>query len=418
MKKIKNIILVLFFISISFVCTRTTVQAASYPLIYLDSSATGLTHYVGDNVKLVFNYLPEYHNEIIHVKIFDSNNNEIAYADKQFYNYDGGPYVKEYTVSWDTTDYSTGLYRVNVTSEFYSLFRWNVSPRSSNYYISLRPQSEKPDMGWHKTNGKWWYVFNDGSSAQSEWAVIDGNEYYFDDMGYMTTGWLYWGDNWYYLNSSGVLQTGWIKVGDSWYYGDDSGRLYEEEWLDDTYYFKSGAAMATGWCKIDGEYYYFNASGEKVTNAWVGDYYLKSDGLMAVSEWVDNNRSYVNSAGEYVKGWLKYEGSWYYLGLNGVLQTGWIKVGDSWYYGEAGTGILYENEWLNYSYYFKSGGEMATGWYKIDGEYYYFRSTGEKVTNMWIGDYYLKADGIMAKNEWINGYYVGADGAWIPEYVA
>ena len=155
-----------------------------------------------------------------------------------------------------------------------------------------------------------------------------------------------------------IRRKGYVLSG--WYYGDDEGSLYEAEWLNDLYYFHDGGAMATGWVLIDGDYYYFAGSGAKVSSSWVGKYYLKSTGVMAVSEWVDNGKSYVNAAGAYVTGWLKLDGSWYYLGTNGVKQTGWIISGNVWYY--------------------------------------------------------LKSDGTMASNEWIEGYYLSSSGAWIPGY--
>ena len=44
-----------------------------------------------------------------------------------------------------------------------------------------------------------------------------------------------------------------------------------------------------------------DANGVMLTNRWIsGVYYLKSDGKMAVSEWVDNNRYYVDGNGVWV----------------------------------------------------------------------------------------------------------------------
>lgn len=38
-------------------------------------------------------------------------------------------------------------------------------------------------------------------------------------------------------------------------------------------------------------------------NKWISNiYYVKADGKMAVSEWVDNNRYYVDANGKYVSG--------------------------------------------------------------------------------------------------------------------
>ena len=63
-----------------------------------------------------------------------------------------------------------------------------------------------------------------------------------------------------------------------------------------------------------------------------------------------------------------------------------------------------------------SSGAMTTGWIKDNGSWYYLDSSGAMVTNKWIGDYYLKSGGEMAVNQWIDGYYVDADGKWIKGY--
>ena len=70
---------------------------------------------------------------------------------------------------------------------------------------------------------------------------------------------------------------------------------------DTKYYFDAGGAMRTGWLVSDGSWYYLNGSGAMITNCWIsGTYYMKADGRMAVSEWVDNDRYYVDSNGAWV----------------------------------------------------------------------------------------------------------------------
>ena len=91
-----------------------------------------------------------------------------------------------------------------------------------NYYVGAdglyRPSQ------WIKSNGKWWYRYQDGSYVASGFDTIDGKTYFFDPDGY----------------------------------------------------------MITGWARINEKYYYFNQSGHMVTNAWVDDCYLESDGVLYV----------------------------------------------------------------------------------------------------------------------------------------
>ena len=155
--------------------------------------------------------------------------------------------------------------------------------------------------GWIKSGSKWYYLDKQTGIMQAGKWIDD--TYYLQTNGAMATGWLELEEGWYYLNSSGVKVTGWQKISNVWYYFDPAtGIMYESEWLDDTYYLKSSGAMATGWQLIGEDYYYFDTSGKKVTGKWVGNYYLKSDGVMARSEWVDNDRYYVDENGKWVPG--------------------------------------------------------------------------------------------------------------------
>ncbi|PWL44360.1 MAG: hypothetical protein DBY45_05825, partial [Clostridiales bacterium] len=88
--------------------------------------------------------------------------------------------------------------------------------------------------------------------------------------------------------------------------GDDN---YTWEETDDGYKLKDAdGEYVTGWAKVSGKWYYLDADGiratgwQKVDNKW---YYLKSDGVMAT-------------------GWLKLGNTWYFLNAGGVMQTGWL----------------------------------------------------------------------------------------------
>ena len=155
--------------------------------------------------------------------------------------------------------------------------------------------------GWMQSGGNWYYLDPvTGVMFENQWLE---NTYYLKSGGAMVTGWQKIDGKWYYFQSSGAKATGWLKSGSSWYYFEPTtGIMYESEWLDNTYYLKSSGAMATGWLLIGEDYYYFDASGKKVTGKWVGNYYLKADGVMARSEWVDNDRYYVDENGKWVPG--------------------------------------------------------------------------------------------------------------------
>ena len=82
-------------------------------------------------------------------------------------------------------------------------------------------------------------------------------------------------------------------------------------------------------------------------------------------------------------GWIKDNGSWYFLRNDGVMLTGWIQDDGK-------------------SYYLNPNGSMKTGWLQQDSDWYYLNASGEKVT----GD------------KEINGsiHRFNYDGCWIEEF--
>ena len=174
--------------------------------------------------------------------------------------------------------------------------------------------------GWIKTNGLWWYRYEDGSYPSSRFDVIDGNTYYFNVGGYIVTGWNEINGYWYYFNTSGAMvKNQWIgnyyvgsdgkMLTSQWidnYYVDSSGLWQPNKWIKtnglwwyrygdgsypssrfdvidgNTYYFNVGGYIVTGWNEINGYWYYFNTSGAMVKNQWIGNYYIGSDGYWII----------------------------------------------------------------------------------------------------------------------------------------
>ena len=182
---------------------------------------------------------------------------------------------------------------------------------------------------------------------------------------------------------------------------DDENYTWEE--TEDGYKLKDvDGEYVTGWAKVSGKWYYLNADGirttgwQKVDNNW---YYLKSDGVMAT-------------------GWLKLGNTWYFLNAGGVMQTGWLYNGGVWYYlyewgGMANTSwVQVGNTW----YYFRGNGAMFTGWLQQGSTWYYLKDSGAMATGWnWVGNkcYYFNASGKMAQNTTVGGYKLDASGAWV-----
>ncbi|MEO2075913.1 MAG: hypothetical protein ABGX20_11130 [Bacillus sp. (in: firmicutes)] len=155
------------------------------------------------------------------------------------------------------------------------------------------------------------------------------------------------------------------------------------------------------------------------------------------NQWVQKSRHwyYINSAGQYAKGWNLINAKWYFFDQTGVMKTGWILDKGKWYFlsqsGAMSTGwVLDKSKWYHLSesgamdkgwlkdqgkWYLldSSSGAMATGWRKInynfaDGWYYFNPSGGEMATG-WIKDggkdYNLLPDGRWAHNVIADGYF-------------
>ena len=75
------------------------------------------------------------------------------------------------------------------------------------------------------------------------------------------SGWILTDGKWYYLGEDGVMLTGWQKIKDIWYYLNADG------------------SMAVGWVMAEpGKWYYMNPDGSMAANAVVDGKHLDSTG--------------------------------------------------------------------------------------------------------------------------------------------
>ncbi|MGN0343247.1 MAG: SH3 domain-containing protein [Roseburia sp.] len=246
---------------------------------------------------------------------------------------------------------------------------------------------------WKLKNGKWYYIFDDGSKTNG-FISYKGDIYYINEDGSMAVGWVQAGNTWYYMGTDGTAQSGWLKYSNKWYYLKEYG------------------AAATGWMLINNKWYYFDTTG---------------DGKMLTGWQSINNKWYYfgsSSDGAMKTGWQKISNKWYYLGEpgDGAMKTGWQKIGDSWYYFDTtGDGKMLSGwQSINNSWYYfgtSNDGAMKSGWQKVSGKWYYLgeKEDGSMKTG-WqlIGGkwYYMYANGTMAANTWIGNYYVNSSGVW------
>ncbi len=178
------------------------------------------------------------------------------------------------------------------------------------------------------------------------------------------------------------------------------------------------------WVLVGGEWTFYNAAGIQVKNEWAK---------------YDNQWYFLDINGYMQTGWINQSGNWYYLNNDGIMQTGWLYDKGYWYYLQ-GDGAMRSNVWATYDgkwYFFNNYGQMQTGWTQYLGKWYYLDDHGVMqkgwitwdknkyyinddgtMRNGWLYDgrvwYYLDDSGIMARGwQTINGkkYYFDANGA-------
>ena len=167
-----------------------------------------------------------------------------------------------------------------------------------------------------------------------------------------------------------------------------------------------------------GNNYYPNGTGNENVAGWLtdstGTYFRYPDGSYAPAGWLRLNGSwyYLDAKGRMLSGWQADQrtGAWYYMDpQTGIMRTGWLSDGGQWYYLNTAAGS-YEGCMLTgwqeidgLRYYFNSSGIMVTGWFQIDGKCYYFYPAGSQTGGRY---------GYMAQNTRIGDFQIGADGTW------
>ncbi len=160
------------------------------------------------------------------------------------------------------------------------------------------------------------------------------------------------------------------------------------------------------WVLVSGNWTFYDATGTQVKNQWVK---------------YDNQWYFLDINGYMQTGWIQESGQWYYLNDDGIMQTGWIYDKGYWYYLQ-GDGIMRTNVWATYGgkwYFFNQYGQMQTGWTLYLGRWYYLDEHGVMQVG-WVtydkNKYYLNADGSM-KTGWLYSgkvwYYLDNSGMMV-----
>ena len=253
---------------------------------------------------------------------------------------------------------------------------------------------------WMLVDGEWYCYDSNGDPYEDTLCVSNGKDYYVGEDGMLVrSSWVEYDGDYYFVNSAGQ------KITSDWRlttpYDDEDA---EEEW----YYFQASGKMATNKKIVyKGNTYFFDVDGKMLTG-WV-----TADGTDVVNEENSINTSYTFYADETG---ARVEGDWVLTVEPGTDEDD--ADADYYYYyllssGKVATGK--RNNIKGQTYFFNEDGQMLSGWVKgvtvgtgSNAETTYSEIDGETDAETLVYDdgvtyFYCGGsdDGHAKKNKWI-----------------
>ena len=258
---------------------------------------------------------------------------------------------------------------------------------------------------WMMVDGEWYCYDKNGDVYENTFCSSNGKEYYVGDDGMLVrSSWVEYDGDYYFVNSSGAkIVNDWRlttpyedeDADEEWFYFQSTGKRADNKkilYKGSTFFFDADGKMLTGWVTADGDQV-VNEENDIQTNT---TFYCDETGARVESAWVYTTEPATADddadAEEY----------WYYLKSSGKVATGKQSnvKGQAFIFGNKANDNL---------------GQMLTGWvggdlnaenkyeYKeIDGETDALPLTDDEVD---VAYYCLydedKADGHVQKNKWI-----------------
>ena len=214
---------------------------------------------------------------------------------------------------------------------------------------------------WQLEDGEWYCYDRDGEAYEETFCLSNGKEFYVGEDGRMVrSAWVEHEGYWYYVNSAGEKAVNeWRYTSpaededepEQWYYLQSNGKRAEAKKLTiagNTYYFDSEGVMLTGWIRENDETWenvddtdldatpviYCDENGARVNGQWIYTYGPGVD--MDEAEEEDQKWYYILSGGKPAVGKKSnINGETYFFGEDGAMLSGWV----------AGTGDVYEEIW-------------------------------------------------------------------------
>ena len=212
---------------------------------------------------------------------------------------------------------------------------------------------------WMMVDGEWYCYDKNGDAYENTFCTSNGKDYYVGDDGQLVrSAWVEDDGNYYFVNSAGQKITNdWRLTApydddsaeEQWYYFKSNGKRAEDEkitYKGKTYFFDSEGEMLTGWVQKSGdgwdeastadvkgtETYYCDETGVRLENSWVYDYAPDVDQDDINSD-DDEHWYYLKSSGKAATGKKSnVKGQTYFFDEEGKMLTGWVvKTGSNGY---------------------------------------------------------------------------------------
>ena len=283
---------------------------------------------------------------------------------------------------------------------------------------------------WMMVDGEWYCYDKNGDAYTNTFCSSNGKEYYVGDDGQLVRSeWVEYDSSYYFVNSSGAKITNdWRlttpydddSADEEWFYFKSNGKRAEGEkitYKGKTYYFDTDGIMLTGWVNkgegtanvneasgyISGQTFYCDETGARVEGAWVKDtkpgitdddadedeywYYLKkATGKPATGKQSNINGQIhlFNDEGQMQHGWVaesrsygtgynatKYTSDYYQLDEEGKDYAMDTAAYDVYYCGDEDDGHAKKNKWL------KTWLPQDTNEEEDDQKWFWFDKNGE-----------------------------------------
>ncbi len=324
---------------------------------------------------------------------------------------------------------------------------------------------------WRIEDGEWKCYDKNGEAYENVFAVSNGKEYYVGEDGLLVrSDWVEYDSSYYFVNSAGQKITNdWRLTApyddpdadEEWYYFQSTGKRAENKkitWKGKTYYFDSDGKMLTGWVTAESgttsavneansfeadNTYYCDETGARVQSAWVEaptpetqdddadadyyNYYMKSSGKAATGKQanIKGLTYFFDAEGRMLTGWVAYmSDSKAYKQIDKEGEEDAIKnYTDVYYVGDSDKGYAKKNKWVKLWAPLDKAGEeeddLAWFYFEKDGKVYKTVGTAatkgnEEATKYKFEDGRLNADSSNT-NVLISKKKVNSKDYWVDE---